>query len=36
MRFGTPAEAAKVVAFAVSDKFSWVHGQIVQPNGGMV
>jgi 3-oxoacyl-[acyl-carrier protein] reductase len=25
-----------VVAFLVSDKASWMHGQIVQPNGGMV
>lgn len=35
-RVGTPAEVADVVAFLASDKASWVHGQIVQPNGGMV
>jgi 3-oxoacyl-[acyl-carrier protein] reductase len=35
-RIGTPAEVAQVVAFLASDKASWVHGQIVQPNGGMI
>lgn len=35
-RVGEPAEVAAVVAFLASDKASWVHGQIVQPNGGMV
>jgi 3-oxoacyl-[acyl-carrier protein] reductase len=35
-RVGQPAEVAEVVAFLASDKASWVHGQIVQPNGGMV
>jgi 3-oxoacyl-[acyl-carrier protein] reductase len=35
-RIGTPAEVAEVVAFLASDKASWVHGQVVQPNGGMV
>ena len=35
-RIGTPAEVAEVVAFLASDKASWVHGQIVQPNGGMI
>lgn len=35
-RIGTPAEAAEVVHVLVSDKASWVHGQVVQPNGGMV
>lgn len=35
-RVGRPEEAAEVVAFLASDKASWVHGQIVQPNGGMV
>lgn len=35
-RIGTPREVADVVAFLASDKASWMHGQVVQPNGGMV
>jgi len=35
-RVGTPAEVAEVVSFLVSGRASWVHGQVVQPNGGMV
>ena len=35
-RVGMPQEVAEVVAFIASEKASWVHGQIVQPNGGMV
>ena len=35
-RVGQPSEVAEVVSFLVSRKASWVHGQIVQPNGGMV
>jgi len=35
-RVGTPKEVAEVVAFLASDTASWIHGQIVQPNGGMV
>lgn len=35
-RIGTPDEVAEVVSFLASDKASWVHGQVVQPNGGMV
>jgi 3-oxoacyl-[acyl-carrier protein] reductase len=35
-RIGTPREVAEVVAFLASDMASWVHGQIVQPNGGMI
>jgi len=35
-RIGTPKEVAEVVGFLASDKASWVHGQIVQPNGGMI
>ena len=35
-RVGRPEEVAEVVSFVVSDRASWVTGQIVQPNGGMV
>jgi len=35
-RIGAPAEVAEVVAFLMSSKASWVHGQIVQPNGGLI
>jgi 3-oxoacyl-[acyl-carrier protein] reductase len=35
-RVGRPEEVAEVVSFLASDRASWVHGQIVQPNGGMV
>lgn len=35
-RVGQASEVAEVVAFVVSPRASWVHGQIVQPNGGMV
>jgi 3-oxoacyl-[acyl-carrier protein] reductase len=35
-RIGTPEEVAEVVSFLASDKASWVHGQVIQPNGGMV
>jgi 3-oxoacyl-[acyl-carrier protein] reductase len=34
-RIGRPAEVAEVVRFLASEQASWVHGQIVQPNGGM-
>ena len=35
-RIGTPKEVAEVVSFLASDRASWVHGQVVQPNGGMI
>lgn len=35
-RIGQPQEVAKVIGFLASDDASWVHGQIIQPNGGMV
>lgn len=35
-RVGLPEEVAQVVAFLASDQASWIHGQIIQPNGGMV
>jgi 3-oxoacyl-[acyl-carrier protein] reductase len=35
-RVGQAHEVAAVIAFLASDKASWVSGQIVQPNGGMV
>lgn len=35
-RVGRPEEIAQVVSFLASPRASWVHGQIVQPNGGLV
>lgn len=35
-RIGTCDEIAEVVCFLASERASWVHGQIIQPNGGMV
>ncbi len=34
-RIGRPEEIAEVVRFLASEQASWVHGQVVQPNGGM-
>jgi 3-oxoacyl-[acyl-carrier protein] reductase len=34
-RVGRPAEIGELVSFLASDKASWIHGQIVQPNGGL-
>lgn len=35
-RVGEPDEIAEVVSFLVSERASWVHGQVIQPNGGLV
>ena len=35
-RVGKPQEVADVVSFLASERASWVHGQIVQPNGGLI
>ncbi|NYT57540.1 SDR family oxidoreductase [Alcaligenaceae bacterium] len=35
-RIGQPREVAEAVSFLASDRASWVHGQIFQPNGGMI
>ena len=35
-RVGKPEEVAEVIAFLASGKSSWIAGQIVQPNGGLV
>jgi len=35
-RIGTADEIAAVVRFLASDASSWVHGQIIQPNGGLI
>ncbi|WP_315739232.1 MULTISPECIES: SDR family oxidoreductase [unclassified Bradyrhizobium] len=35
-RIGKPGEIAEVVRFLASGEASWIQGQIVQPNGGMV
>ncbi|MFG1348016.1 SDR family oxidoreductase [Xanthobacter autotrophicus DSM 431] len=35
-RVGRPQEIAEVVSFLVSPKASWIYGQVVQPNGGLV
>lgn len=35
-RVGRPEEVAAVIAFLASEKASWISGQIIQPNGGLV
>ena len=35
-RVGRPEEIAQVVSFLASGRSSWIHGQVVQPNGGLV
>jgi 3-oxoacyl-[acyl-carrier protein] reductase len=35
-RVGQPAEVAELVSWLCSARASWVHGQVLQPNGGMV
>ena len=35
-RIGRPEEVAEVITFLASDKASWINGQIIQPNGGMI
>jgi 3-oxoacyl-[acyl-carrier protein] reductase len=35
-RIGTPDEIAAVVRFLASSQASWIHGQIIQPNGGLI
>lgn len=35
-RIGQPDEIAEVVGFLASGRASWVHGQVYQPNGGMI
>ncbi|TBW38950.1 SDR family oxidoreductase [Siculibacillus lacustris] len=35
-RIGRPDEIAAVVRFLASDEASWIAGQVVQPNGGLV
>lgn len=35
-RVGQPDEIGTLIAFLASDKASWIHGQIVQANGGLI
>lgn len=36
MRLGTPEDVANAVAFLVSDEASFITGQVLAPNGGMI
>ena len=36
VRPGSTVEVAEVVAFLASARASWVLGQVVQPNGGLI
>lgn len=36
MRLGTPEDVANAVAFLVSDEASFITGQVLSPNGGMI
>ena len=35
-RIGTPEEAARAIAFLAGDEASFITGQVLAPNGGMV
>ena len=35
-RLGTPADIASAVSFLVSEKSSFITGQVLAPNGGIV
>ena len=35
-RIGLPHEVGDVVAYLASSRASWIHGQIIQPNGGLI
>ena len=35
-RIGTPEEVARAIAFLAGDEASFITGQVLAPNGGMV
>jgi 3-oxoacyl-[acyl-carrier protein] reductase len=35
-RFGKPEEVAEVIAFLVSDKASYISGQVIVVDGGLI
>ena len=35
-RIGRPEEVAEVLRYLASERASWIHGEVMQPNGGMV